>query len=218
MSHIRHLGFGSTPNFPNLYKVIKRHFQSLAITPEERAYIETLEGEQIEEFFANRRQILPTLTFTGSEKLHGENMAVCYCDGTMWVQGRNRINTVEKDQNGMAQFVELHKQAFLDIFDDLASPEDTIVLDGEWAGGNIQKGNAACSGTEKAFYMFDYFRVIDKTGDECLYTTKHLADPSENIFVMTDFAEYSVTLDFNKPKECEDTLKDLALAIEENSP
>jgi len=215
-----HHGFGSTPRFSGLYKEVARNTDSTARL--KYANYDPSLGidptEEQKELLQSFKPDMPTLAFTGSEKLHGENMAVCYSDGTLWVQGRNRINTVAADQNGMAQFVELHREAFLTIIQDIGGPGDTVILDGEWAGGNIQKGNAACSGTDKAFYMFDYLRLIDEDGDEFHYPTTNLSNHAESIYVMKDFKQYSVVLDFNNPSECEEVLEALALEIEANSP
>lgn len=90
MSIVRHIGFGETPRFDALRQTVKRNTDkngrlafakfdpSLGIAPTE---------EQIALMQAYE-PVLPTLTFIGSEKLHGENMAVCYSQGVMWVQGQ----------------------------------------------------------------------------------------------------------------------------------
>ncbi len=231
MSVRRHLGFGSTPNFNNLYKQV----QSLAADSEERfAYAgwhpdtgvpPTEEQKVLLSEFSGNTTDLPTLTFTGSEKLHGENMAVAFSNTEIWVQGRNQVRTILGDQNGMAAFVEARREVFINLFDSITekyfinTTKDTIVLDGEWAGGNIQRGNAACSGTNKAFYLFDYFRVVNnETGIETLYPTTDLGAPSSGIYNLLAFRKYTITLNFSNPIKCEEDLKSLASAIEDNSP
>jgi hypothetical protein len=166
MSVRRHLGFGSTPNFQNLLKEVSRltdnsgrlayanYNPSLAVPP----------TEEQKELLQNYKPEMPVLTFIGSEKLHGENMAVCYSQGELWVQGRNHIRTILDDQNGMASFVDSTKQAWLSLFSQIelhtkvAPIAHTFIIDCEWAGSNIQKGNAACSGTEKGAYIFDFWQ------------------------------------------------------------
>jgi hypothetical protein len=170
---------------------------------------------------------LPTLTFSGSEKLHGENMAVCYTDGELWIQGRNQVRTLLGDQNGMAQFVEERKEAIMSIINSIKDThkidtlKNTIVLDCEWAGGNIQRGNAACSGTDKAMYLFDFARIISNEDDSIVQyiSTQNISDVPNRIYNLRSFAPtYSLTLDFNNPEQCEQQLKDLATTIEDNSP
>lgn len=227
MSVRRHLGFGSTPNFPNLYKEVQRNTDnsgrlahanydpSLGISPTD-AQIELLQNYQCE---------MPLITFRGSEKLHGENMAVCYSQGEVWVQGRNQVRTILGDQNGMAAFVEKTKQQWVQLSLLLADKYNislathTIVIDCEWAGGNIQKGNAACSGTAKAAYIFDFCRIVNNDTDESQYkSTKGLTIPADtSIYLMSSFDSYSVLLDFNDPLACETALKALAESIEDDS-
>lgn len=226
MSNIRHLHYGSIPNFLNLYKEVAR-LARRKLTDAEITSIEEMTSEEKQVFFTNLNAEMPVIAFRGSEKLHGENMAVCYSNGEMWVQGRNQIRTVLGDQNGMAAFVEERKSILLDIFleiehkHEFTTEDRTIVLDCEWAGGNIQKGNAACSGTDKGAYLFDFARVISNEDDHIIQhlSTEGLGAKDNFIYRLSDFApQYSLTLDFSKPEGCEKQLKDIALQIEENSP
>jgi len=227
MSVRRHLGFGSTPRFSQLRKEVK----GLTDNADRLAYAEydpslgvpptDIQKAKLEEYVTP----LPTLTFKGSEKLHGENMAVAYSNGELWVQGRNHVRTLLGDQNGMAHFVETTKSAWLSIISTLQhtynvnTDTHTIVLDCEWAGGNIQKGNAACSGTDKAAYLFDYFKVVSNEDDSIEYLpTQDVGNPSIGIYNMASFTQYVIELDFNNPVECEEQLKVLAEQIEDNSP
>jgi hypothetical protein len=228
MSTRRHIGFGSTPSFSNLYNDVKKltdrngrlayaNYDPTLGEPPTPAQIELLQNYKVD---------MPTLTFTGSEKLHGENMAVCLSNGELWVQGRNHVRTLLGDQNGMAQFVEDTKDEWVDLLYQLANTWDTdvtthtIVIDCEWAGANIQKGNAACSGTPKGAYIFDYCRIVNNENNESEYKrTDTLSTPEDiPIYLMSDFTKYEITLDFNNQDKCEQLLADLALQIENNSP
>lgn len=228
MSVRRHLGFGSTPSFQNLYKDVQKNTDTegrLAYAKYDPSLGEPPTEEQIE-LLQNYEADMPTLTFKGCEKLHGENMAVCYSQGEMWVQGRNHVRTLLGDQNGMAAFVDSTKSTWMQIFnllegkDEINTTTHTIVLDCEWAGGNIQKGNAACSGTDKGAYLFDYYRVVNNEDDEdqTLFPTTGIGYIPHSIYNMAAFGNFTVTLDFNKPEECENTLKKIAELAEDNSP
>lgn len=213
MSVRRHLGFGSTPNWRNFYKQVE------ANTIYE---LQCKLGRKVDIMDWVK---MPITTMTGSEKLHGENMAVCYSQGEIWIQGRNHIRTLLGDQNGMAQFVESTRPQWVSIFNQIEdlgvnSVTNTIILDCEWAGGNIQKGNAACSGTDKGAYIFDYFRVVNNDTDESQYksTTGLEVYPDDSIYLMKSFGSYELVLDLNKPEECEQQLTELAEKIEKNSP
>jgi hypothetical protein len=228
MSVRRHLGFGSTPNFNNLYVEVLKNTDNkgrLLYANYDPSLGEPPTEEQVE-LLKTYTPTMPILTFTGSEKLHGENMAVCYSQGELWVQGRNHIRTILGDQNGMALFVETTKSTWMQLIADItnlhkiSTHTHTIVIDCEWAGGNIQKGNAACSGTDKGAYIFDYFRVVcNKTDESETFTTSNLNTyPDNSIYLMSHFGFYETTLDFNNPTECEEKLKVLAESIENSSP
>ena len=224
----RHIHFGSTPNFDNL------HQQVLAMSDKKGRlkfanYDPSLgkpPTDAQKELLQSYKPVLPIITFTGSEKLHGENMAVCYTRGELWVQGRNHIRTISDDQNGMAQFVEATKDYWLNILNTLTqqysidTSSHTIVIDCEWAGANIQKGNAACSGTDKAVYIFDYFRIVDNATEHTEYIPSQAipVNPNVGIYLLSSFGTYSLQLDFNQPALCAAQLAQLALQIEDQSP
>ena len=90
------------------------------------------------------------VNLTGTVKIHGTNAAIGYDIQTkeLFVQSRNNIITVEKDNAGFAMYVEQNKQFFKEHFEHLAKDLNvdtgfkSIILYGEWAGNNIQKGVA----------------------------------------------------------------------------
>jgi len=224
----RHLHYGSIPNWPNFYKQVSRMRDNQARYTY-ADYDPTLGEKPTEEqaiLLKEFKPDMPTIELFGSEKLHGENMAVCYSRGEIWVQGRNSIRTVLGDQNGMAQFVEERKPTFQTIFNEIAetcylnTDEVTIVLDGEWAGGNIQRGNAACSGTDKGFYLFDLCRVISNEDDEVLsyVSTFGIENKDHSIYNMAEFGRYTITLDLNDKEGSYAKLEAMMLSIEEKSP
>jgi len=224
----RHLKYPDTPNWDNFYKQIQSTTNSanrLAYANYDPSLGEPPTEAQIE-LLQSYIPDMPTLTMIGSEKLHGENMAVCYSNKELWVQGRNRIRTLLGDQNGMAQFVESTKDIWITLFSQIKNTyevntdESTIVLDCEWAGDNIQKGNAACSGTDKGAYIFDYLRVINNDTSETKFkSTEGLNIPEgKSIYLMKSFGSYKLILDLNNPTKCDLDLKALALKIEEHSP
>lgn len=227
MNIVRHIKFPDTPRFPKLYaEVLKTtdnkgrlayagYDPELGIPPTE---------EQIEKL-QNYKPELPTLTFIGSEKLHGENMAICFSCGELWIQGRNQIRTVLDDQNGMAKFVESIESDIISLILEFSLKNQinldthTLVFDCEWAGGNIQKGNAACSNTDKAAYLFDYARVVcNTTNTEEYLSTEGWSRPELNIYNLKAFTQYELTLNLNNPDECEKRIQELAEQVEENSP
>lgn len=180
----------------------------------------------------------PKLTFTTtySEKVHGSNAGLCYSipDG-VWAQSRENILTIEKDNAGFAFFVSQNEQHLIKIIEKLADEyninlnEKIITLYGEWAGGNIQK-NSALSGAEKAFILFEHFKVspIESSEDEkaVWYKTKYSRDILDSetsqtqprIYNIMDFPTYSFEIDFNAPDRDINQIIELVEKIEESSP
>ena len=190
----------------------------------------------------------PTLTFTASEKIHGTNAGVCYSipDG-MWAQSRENIISIEKDNAGFAFFVSQNEEALKLIITELADEYSIdlnthiISLYGEWAGGNIQK-NSAMSGLDKAFVIFEHFKVspIEPSEDEKALWFKtevsypitkvkrfipqheNRKNPNEGmnkIFNIMNFPTYSFTIDFNTPERAiNDIIKLVEEVIEPASP
>jgi len=224
----KHIHFGSTPNLHNLLPTISKNTDRqgrLAYA----GYDPSLNEPPTEAQLALLKEYtptLPTLTFSVIEKLHGENMAVCYHNGELWVQGRNQIRTLTDDQNGMAQFVESNKDSWLNLINlyavtySIDTVSNIICIDCEWAGGSIQKGNAACSGIEKSAFIFEYIRVVDYNDitDITLYKS-HIRDSiSPNIYFLEKFHNSTVTLDFNDIDSVVAKLASLVDDIESNSP
>lgn len=169
-------------------------------------------------------RVLPTLTFTGTVKLHGTNAGVTLTrDGDMYAQSRENVITTENDNAGFAFFVESNKENFKNLFSTLEFRDaDHITICGEWAGGNIQKG-VAINGLPKMFVIFgvkmsykddeanvNYFLTDDET--------KHLKNVDERIYNILDFETYTIDIDFNDPKMIQNKLIELTLAVEAECP
>ena len=115
------------------------------------------------------KEKLPTLTMTGTVKVHGTNASVVIKpDGSQYAQSRNNAITLENDNCGFARWAEFQKDCFLefgglilDFCEGKYSGLD-IVIYGEWAGKGIQK-NVAVSELGKFFYIFGV-KIV--TGEE----------------------------------------------------
>lgn len=161
----KHYKFPSTPRLDGITKALK----------DNAVYHWQLEHETEFEGDIASTGLLPTITFTATEKLHGENMAVAVAGDEIWAQGRNQVRTLLGDQNGMASFTKEHEGYFMLLVECLVQEHSinkathTVVLDGEWAGGSIQRGNSAVSSTDKAMYLFQHFRVIEDATEDTTY-------------------------------------------------
>ena len=175
---------------------------------------------------------LPTITFTGTVKLHGTNAGVVFSpDGDMWVQSRKHIITPLKDNAGFATFVNSVSSVFDKFNTEIReqNPElknRTIVFFGEWCGGNIQKG-VAISGLPKMFVMFavKVAELVDDNGeviDEAYYLTndkwKDFSSEDDKIYNINDYAQYSIDIDFENPRVAQEKMIEYVESVERECP
>ena len=172
-------------------------------------------------FDASKR--LPTLTFTGTVKLHGTNAGVTLTkDGDIYPQSRENVISVEKDNAGFAFFVESNKEVFKEFFKTLDIRDaDYITIFGEWAGGNIQKG-VAINGLPKMFVIFAVKLSYDDEAKSNYFLTneetKHLKNVDAKIYNVLDFENYTIDIDFENPHLAQNKLIELTMAVEAECP
>jgi hypothetical protein len=175
----------------------------------------------------NRLAKCPTLQVHATEKIHGTNAAVCYSipDG-LWVQSRENIISLEKDNAGCASHAYSNETVWMTIIGMLAE-EHKIDLEKyiisiyyEWSGGNIQKSSAV-SGLDKRAILFKHFKVspVEPQDDESTETAYWLptsvtgslsfdeADPiswidytNANVYNIMNFPNWEFNVDFENPK------------------
>ena len=170
---------------------------------------------------------LPTVAVNCAEKIHGTYAGVVYADNQLYAQSRNKVVTIGDDNAGFALFVEQHKTLLTNICNVLKqvynlSDSDTIVLSGEWAGGNIQK-NSALSDVDKKFLIFPQFRVVHADESVSIYSTDSLHLSSEYIYILVNFpdATFSTSINFESEVSINEFLalmESRITAIEESSP
>jgi hypothetical protein len=168
---------------------------------------------------------LPTLTFTGSVKLHGTNAAIVYHarNGAITCQSRERIITPESDNAGFAQFADEHKDELREWLTPLSFTflGDAIAVFGEWAGPKVQPGVAVSDLSKKQFFVFD-IRVL--TGDDSVKLTpaqikQIVADAAlPDVHSIYQFPTWSVAVDFNQPEAVQNRLVELTMAVEAECP
>jgi len=168
----------------------------------------------------------PVIEFTGTVKIHGTNAGVSFNKKEgLWVQSRENIITPLQDNAGFAFFVELKKTYFEELFQELykrfnLSDDLTLTIFGEWAGQGIQKG-VAISELVKAFYIFglkvskDHEDFVSYYIDTNEFTSRIC---EEQIYCITDFQTYNLSIDFNNPKLAQDELIKLTEEVENHCP
>ena len=136
------------------------------------------------------------IAYQGTVKLHGTNgNLVMFEDGKIYCQSKERMLADGCDNAGFwaaMQDVDLH-ELFAKVkvgFYEANGFEATypIIISGEWAGGNIQKG-VAINGLEKFFCIFGV-----KVGEDWqpLDDYYNLQDNASNIYNALQFPTYVV--------------------------
>jgi len=162
---------------------------------------------------------LPTIKFTGTVKLHGQNCAIGYDSKTdeLWYQTRNQEITKDKNHS-FTQWANKNKEYLKENIKKykVVSEDSQVVVYGEWCGGNIQNG-VAISGLEKMFVVFGlriFFGDVKVWGDHSLFPSKH----SIQLYNTTEFKTYNIEIDFNRPEDYQQTLTDLTNEVETECP
>jgi hypothetical protein len=168
----------------------------------------------------------PTLTFKGTVKLHGTNASVCFnSENGFWIQSRQNIITVDKDNAGFAFFAESYKIELYSLLDDLINENQidmsiyTVSIYGEWAGKGIQKG-VGISQLDKAFYVFGV--KVSKPQDEEFNSywidSSNVKNTECRIFNVEDYETYSVDVDFNMPQLAQNKFAEITEKVENECP
>lgn len=159
---------------------------------------------------------LPTLSFTGTVKMHGSNggIKIDMNSGEFIVQSRNNILTPGNDNAGFAKFV----YEGVDIPALLATVPvdgDIVTIYGEWCGQGIQKGTAL-NQIDKMFVVFAA-KVDDTwlTEDQL----KQIAQPEARVFNVFEVGEiYYGTIDFENPQASIEFLEKMTNGVEKQCP
>lgn len=188
----------------------------------------------------DKRRVSPTLNFEGTVKLHGTNASVAMTGTELWVQSRENIITPEKDNAGFAMFVKSNEESFVDLLATAWSifgvkrGDDTIVVFGEWCGGNIQT-SVALNQLPKMFVIFG-IAVVDTEGQKQYLTRQQVIDTcdggreyvsrphqqsqelSSGIYSIFDMPVYKMLIDFENPHESQNILNELTEKVGDECP
>lgn len=162
----------------------------------------------------------PKLSFTGTVKLHGTNAAIAFDDRGYTFQSRERVLTREADNAGFMAHMEQYLVPISMLFQRIAElnniqgMNDTIVVYGEWCGGNIQKG-VAISGLPKMFVIFAV-----KINDQWVKLPRMSPNTFEfaSIYLIQNYPSYTIDIDFEHPEEAQNQLAKLTEVVEACCP
>jgi hypothetical protein len=147
----------------------------------------------------------PTLTFTGTVKLHGTNHAVCFDPKAkqIYTQSRERITTPQDDNAGSSAWTFANQDKFVKLFERIQSKFDTensiIQVYGEWCGGNIQKG-VGISNLPKMFVVFG-IRSSEDSDSQAFFSDADVLTLCYDLFyVSAAFQKHTLSINFANPE------------------
>lgn len=217
MTQVKHnaVKYTSTGQFRNACQNIVHHFQSTMV-----------EIDNVPQWIVDRNKPLPKMKFTGTVKIHGTNGSMIqFEDEKIYCQSKSRILDITHDNSGFFERMShVDKDAIFDEFKarfkerfgcDAPYP---IIIAGEWAGSNIQKG-VAVSEVEKFFSIFG-FRVGEEDNAKWI-NAQEFADFHFNesrIYNVCQFGIKEIEIDFANPKLVTPEIESLVLGAEEVCP
>lgn len=174
----------------------------------------------------DRNAKLPTLTFTGTVKIHGTNAAIGWDGEELWAQSRTRIITPENDNHGFAAWVYANKKSIIDTLAErrwIVGTYIPLLVYGEWAGKGINSGAAICE-LDKKFYCFDVQSILTETSPTKPIIKKfarsadtHNCNPEIGWYRILPFT-YHLDIDFSEPEEAQNKLARITEEVERECP
>lgn len=174
----------------------------------------------------DRNAKLPTLTFTGTVKIHGTNAGIGWDGEQLWAQSRTRIITPESDNYGFAAWVYANKKAIIDTLAEwrcIVGTYTPLLVYGEWAGKGINSGAAICE-LDKKFYCFDVQSILTEISPTkpIIIELAHNADthcynPEIGWYRILPFT-YHLDINFSKPEEAQNDLARITEEVEKECP
>lgn len=207
---MKHYNFGSIEQFRNICKQIKMEAEYQG---------KDANGNAI----YNPTAPKPVLSFLGTVKLHGTNAAIVYSkEHGLYAQSRERVLSIESDNAGFAFYVESNREYFEKKFAQIMTEDyDTVIIYGEWAGGNIQKGVGICNVLKKFYpFLMKYFKGDELFLQEIPYGGHDgwCANNSLGIHPITQFDNFKMDIDFNHPELVQNELIRITEEVERECP
>jgi hypothetical protein len=177
----------------------------------------------------DRTKRMPKIRYIATTKIHGSNSGIQYFPKTGHINylSRERILTLEQDNAGFMLYMKSIEDTFIRPIMSAVytthNPSDkiinSIVLYGEWCGGNIQKG-VAVSGLDKMICPFA-IKIIESGEKEYYIPAIHQELPfstEARIYPVGMFKTWLIDIDFEKPEEAQNKLVEICMQVEEECP
>ena len=210
----QHIGFDKIPQFRDVVRGISRKSQFIGLDAD---------GEPI--YDKNQLQLLPTVNFMGTVKLHGTNAGISTNGEEVWYQSRTRILTPQSDNYDFCQFCLQREEAIKRLL--LSSnyahaiglairlPVTILTIFGEYCGQGINHGTAI----QQLPKMFVVFAVKVTHNNGSYYVYPHaIRDPDNQIYNIYDFETFNIDVDFNYPGIAQNKFVGLVDYVEKQCP
>lgn len=175
----------------------------------------------------------PTITFTGTVKIHGTNAGIHCVKGddneyTLTPQSRTQVKGGAGGHMGFVEWVIRNTSTLKEVCKTLTSIDTELndfVIFGEWAGRGIQNKVGVCE-LEKFFYVFDiydnlnerYVPLLKDDGFPRADIANCLRNPDIRMFYNIDFPQHAVDIDLNHPERSLDVINAITADIEKKCP
>lgn len=167
---------------------------------------------------------LPTLTYTGTVKIHGSNAGVRVTHSDVRPQKRTSVVDIGSDNYGFAAFVHPNKEMFRcmaeSFFGHKLKKLDDVTFFGEWCGAGIQK-NVAVANCEKHFVIFNgWEQRKGYTSIESITTPLSELERwnANGIYFIDQIPAYEIDIDFSDPESALQKMMDWTIEVETQCP
>ena len=206
----KHISFGKMPQYRDVIRNVIHQTQ-----------FEGLDKDSEPIYNPNVKK--PIITFDGTVKLHGSNGSVCMSNKSdIWYQSRNRMLTIQKDNNGFWQFCHDREEIFKDLIAQIQhfyfndGNPGIISIFGEYCGQGINQG-CAIHQLSKRFIIFAV--KISTVEDHAYYLdSTNLRNVDNQIHNINDFKTYKVNIDFNYPELSQNKFVEFVDEVEQECP
>jgi len=156
----------------------------------------------------------PVINFRGTVKIHGTNIGISIDNaGRLTPQNRNCVITEPGTAHGFRNFMDnLPAGLLVDCF------TKNVTVFGEWCGEDIHKGTAVNELPKMwvIFAIYDHETLSWVELPDAVHYAPQLNE--NNIYMITQFDTYEVSIDFNTPMLAQNELVDITTRVEKECP
>lgn len=176
----------------------------------------------VRDYAAKAEIDIPTISYVASVKVHGTNGGIIVTrDKPLVFMSRNRIlNKMDGTVSDNYGFVhEMNRDTVYEVLQKCLNylGLDSAIFYGEWCGPGIQDNVATSKLNKKIFIIFNV-KINDKWYSDNLYNYLFESLNKEGIYLVNQFYNKFIDIDFNRPEETQNQLVELTEAVEKQCP